>query len=109
MEYNKQDDLQKLSAGCGAVVWIVFLHAVMVVVAGYTIQYAWNTLIINTFDVKPLLLWQAIGVDLVVTYITGYSSGLKEEEKGKIGAVMAMGLWRSVNVFATVAVISWFI
>ena len=52
----------------------IILWPVGFVIGGYVIQQIWNTLIIKTFELVPLLLWQAVGIDMLITYITGYAT-----------------------------------
>lgn len=48
--------------------------------SAYTTMNLWNWFVSNTFNIIKLGMWQAYGIDLLVTYLT-YKKTPKEEEK----------------------------
>ena len=43
--------------------------------AGVVIQYGWNNIIAATFEIQRITFWQAVGIDLIITAITGNPKG----------------------------------
>lgn len=104
---NKEKQ-QLAAAGCMSIILYVVLSIAMAIYAGAAIKFAWNTLIVNTFDVPKLLLWQAIGIDMLITYITGYANNLKDEHKGDLGTIMAVALVKGGVLFLGTYILSLF-
>ena len=104
---NKEN--QELAvAGCLSIILYVVLSIAMAIYAGAAIKFVWNTLIVNTFDVPKLLLWQAIGIDMLITYITGYANNLKDEHKGELGTIMTVALVKGGVLFLGTYILSLF-
>ena len=49
--------------------------------SAYTTMMLWNWFIADTFNIIKLGMWQAYGVDLVVTYLTYKKTPKDKEEK----------------------------
>ena len=81
MRQNEKETLPQTTSGClGA----MLASIVGLWLAGLVIQYGWNNIIAEIFEIQKLTFWQAVGLDLVVTAITGTPRGNTEESWLKI-------------------------
>lgn len=54
----------------GAIVGVLFLSAINIVLSGYVISVLWLWFVVSTFNIAALSVAQAIGLALVVSYLT---------------------------------------
>lgn len=57
--------------------------------SAYTTMRLWNWFIADTFNLIRLGMWQAYGVDIVVTYLT-YKKTAKDKEEKDYGTTLGM-------------------
>lgn len=67
----------------------VILFIPSVLFSAYTTMTLWNWFISDTFNIIKLGMWQAYGIDLVVTYIT-YKKTNEESDKKSFAASRGM-------------------
>lgn len=82
------------------IIGLLALQVMFVTMSGLSIKYAWNTVIVNIFELPQLVLWQAIGIDMLITFITGYADNREEKNKGNF--VYTVTYW-AINNFILVA------
>ena len=62
------DDLIELGAGCGA---IVLVWAIIAVIVGFPIKWLWNWLMPNLFGLPEISFWMALGIALLISILFG--------------------------------------
>lgn len=55
----------------------LLMTLISLVVGGFVVKYGWNTFVTSAFSISRISLPVAIGIDVLVTYITGYSGSDK--------------------------------
>lgn len=105
---DTKEKQQLAVAGCLSIILYVALSIAMAIYAGAAIKFAWNTVIVNTFDLPKLLLWQAIGIDMLITYITGYASGLADDKRSDLETVMFVALGKGGVLFLGTYILTFF-
>lgn len=83
------------------------------IVYGATLAKLWEWFIADTFAVKALSTAEAIGVSLVVTFVTyQYDAKAKDDESDALGNVVGIivfGFCRALFVLAVAAVVKGFV
>ena len=59
----------------GIIIGAVFV----IVVSPFVVQYGWNEIITTIVPVDKITVWQAVGIDLLITAITGNPKGDTEK------------------------------
>ena len=67
-------------AGVGAIVGVLGLLAISAMWKGYVLTVLWGWFVVPTFGLPVLALAPAIGVSLVVSFLTHQSDATKEQE-----------------------------
>lgn len=62
-----------------SVVVSILLTVTTLLIGGVTVQYGWNNFIAPSLVIPTISLPLAVGIDLTITYITGYSRPLEFE------------------------------
>lgn len=79
---NKEAEQYKAIAGCLAgLIGLPILIVISSIWSGYSFMLLWGWFIVPTFDLPPLLLWQAIGLDLVIGFLTHQWHDFQEKER----------------------------
>lgn len=85
--------------------WIILGISVLAF-SGYVTQYLWNGLISPTFNLRLLTYWQALGLDVFVTYIASSPKSKDSDESAMepiirsiIGTFLMWGLGALVMIF----------
>ena len=68
----KTSNLPQAVGGCLGMILALFINLWL---AGVVIQYGWNNIIAATFEIQRITFWQAVGIDLIITAITGNPKG----------------------------------
>lgn len=76
MKNENKDSLPQVLGGCLGMILTLFISLWL---AGVVIQYGWNNIIAATFEIQRITLWQAVGIDLLITAITGNPKGGTEK------------------------------
>lgn len=92
----------------GFLIVMLFIYPLNLFVNGMTIQFIWNKLIIHTFDVAPLLLWQGVAINILVVYISGFATS-EEARKMDVLNKLLFNLVQAVFVMVITLVVSLFI
>ena len=74
--YENKDSLPQVLGGCLGMILALFISLWL---AGVVIQYGWNNIIAATFEIQRITFWQAVGIDLLITAITGNPKGDTEK------------------------------
>ena len=76
---------EPMSAGLGCILIIIGIPLVLVVVSilnGYVLSILWGWFIVPTFEAPELSVVAAIGISLVVSYLTHQENEYKKEKDG---------------------------
>lgn len=81
MQNENKTTLPQAVGGCLGMILVLFISMWL---AGVVVQYGWNNIIAATFEIQRITFWQAVGIDLLITVITGNSKGDTEKSWLKI-------------------------
>lgn len=98
---NKEDNYMYTLGGCLG--WLVLGFATFAF-SGFVTQDLWNGLIATTFKISELSYWQAIGLDLFVSYLT-FTSKSNDEKSAKetfASAIIATLLFWGAGALVTI-------
>lgn len=88
----------KKGLGCFLVVSITTIGVIM---GGYVLSVMWGWFIVPVFDAPPLSVPVAIGVALVIGYLTDHTRTIaKEKNKGIEEAVEELVVWSIIQPLA---------
>ena len=73
---KNENSLPQVVSGCLGMILTLFIS---LWIAGVVIQYGWNNIIAATFEIQRITFWQAVGIDLLITAITGNPRDNKEK------------------------------
>jgi len=73
-------DKQLISTGCLLVIISLLLTPVLHIWSGFVLQKLWLWFVVPLFDVPPLSIVQAIGVSIVVGFLTQRPAPYQERE-----------------------------
>ena len=76
MKNENKTTLPQAVGGCLGMILALFISLWL---AGVVIQYGWNNIIAATFEAQRITFWQAVGIDLLITAITGSPRDNKEK------------------------------
>lgn len=76
MQNENKTTLPQAEGGCLGMILALFIS---LWIAGVVIQYGWNNIIAATFEIQRITFWQAVGIDLLITAITGNPKGGTEK------------------------------
>ena len=76
MKNENKNSLPQAAGGCLGMILALFISLWL---AGVVIQYGWNNIIAATFEIQRITFWQAVGIDLLITAITGNPKGDTEK------------------------------
>lgn len=100
----------------GEFIFQIVLAAISLVVAGLVVRYGWNNFVSPAFAVPYISLPAAIGLDLIITYITGYATPGSVEElySGFDGTsqtiiIFTYGVLKSLVTFVAMFLVTQFI
>lgn len=79
----------KALAVLGGIVGVVTLMVVGAVLNGYALSVLWGWFVVPTFGAPPLLIVPAIGISLVVSYLTHQMPNSKDEDDRAFGQMVA--------------------
>lgn len=106
---NKEAEQYKAIAGCLlAMIGLPILIAAGSVWNGYILTILWGWFMAPTFGLPPLMLWQAIGLDLVAGFLTHQWHDYQEKERGPYEK-MAILVGRMILQPLVYLVVGWFV
>ena len=76
MKNENKTSLPQASGSCLGMILTLFISLWL---AGVVIQYGWNNIIAATFEIQRITFWQAVGIDLLISAITGIPRDNKEK------------------------------
>ena len=76
MKNENKYSLPQVLGGCLGMILTLFISLWL---AGVVVQYGWNNIIATTFEIQRITFWQAVGIDLLITSITGNPKGGAEK------------------------------
>ena len=76
MKNENKNPLLQAVGGCLGMILTLFISLWL---AGVVIQYGWNNIIAATCEIQKITFWQAVGIDLLITAITGNPKGDTEK------------------------------
>lgn len=82
---RKKDDTSEALIGCLLLLITVPLSAIW---RGYILSILWGWFIVSTFEAPPLGVAAAIGVSLVISYLTKQNDEYKDESKSQMERVI---------------------
>lgn len=98
-----EDNVKQLAVELWKFVWALMLSAVAMAVGGFVAMKLWNGLITPTFGLAELSYWQAFGLDVFVSFITGKignkDDGYKGNERLYLAITTSLLFW-AVGSFA---------
>ena len=68
MQNENKTTLPQAVGGCLGMILVLFISMWL---AGVVVQCGWNNIIAATFEIQRITFWQAVGIDLLITVITG--------------------------------------
>ena len=93
----------------------IIASIIAVVIGGIVVRYGWNNFITQISTVPTITLPVAIGIDLTVTYITGYATPFNlvkvyEELDGIVRTLTMLisGIWSSVITLVAMYLVTFF-
>ena len=90
----KETDGEKVLLGCIA---MIALLPALALLNGWVLLCLWEWFVIPAFGVSAITIWQAIGIDLLVSLLTHQHQHGAEERK--VGEMIAVALFRPLWVW----------
>ena len=85
----------------GGFLLTVGIMVVSSIFEGFTLSVIWGWLIVPVFHLPPLSIPTAIGVALVIGYLTGHETHQsKDEDSSFVGAMLFALIWSVINAVA---------
>jgi hypothetical protein len=81
---NKDSDTATIVLGCLALIFLVPIMTIaLYILNGWVLSQLWQWFVVTTFNLRPLSIPEAIGIAMVVGFLTHeYNDSKKEEHKG---------------------------
>lgn len=99
----KTEDNKTDSPGCALAILQIAVAAPMVMWRGYVLSILWVWFVVKTFGVEPLSLPSAIGLSLIVSYLTHQMDFRKDERTTAekfLSAMFAQTLWPALTLLS---------
>lgn len=81
----------------GGFVYLLFLIVASSIFNGYALSVLWGWFVVPTFGVPQLSVVSAIGIALIVSYMTHQITDDKKGEKGNFGETMAQATANAIT------------
>ena len=78
-DFYLEDENATIPQVLGGCLGMILTLLISLWLAGVVIQYGWNNIIAATFEIQRITFWQAVGIDLLITAITGNPKGDTEK------------------------------
>lgn len=75
--------------------WVTFL-IIIIIVNGFVLSKLWYWFIVQTFDIKPITLIQAVGLSLIIGYLT-MKKNMGEDKKKDFSEIASD--WFSIIIY----------